>query len=479
METPTAGPGSKRLNLPRIVIAGTHSGVGKTSVAVALVAALRRHGLRVQTFKVGPDYLDPTYLATASGRPCFNLDPWMTGLDYARQLFCAEASSADISVVEGVMGLFDGVDALSPDGSTAQVARLLEAPVALVLDAHGLARSAAALALGFSSFDPDLRWAGFFANRVGSFAHGAMIGAALRNRGLPELLGAFDVGAFPDLPSRHLGLVAANARTLPSGVVDALATALERVVDISKVVTLASDAAPLTTSESENSAPSPACVRVGIAQDDAFGFYYPDNLRALERSGGELIPFSPLSDDDLPEQLDALYLGGGYPELHAQPLAANQRMLNAVRTFADSGRPVYAECGGLMYLARSLETMDGRIHELAGVLPGRTKMHKHRMVLGYVEIRLTRDSLWGMRGQSFRGHEFHYSELMDDPTHRSPWENVYGSERPARTAPAALGFQHGKRLVSYVHLHFASRPSSAQRFVEICLGCRQAAAPGS
>jgi cobyrinic acid a,c-diamide synthase len=457
------------LKIPRLVIAGTQSGVGKTTLTLGLVAALNRRGLRVQTFKVGPDYLDPTYLALASGRPCYNLDGWMTREDYVRDLFCRVSAEADIALIEGVMGLFDGADPAGLGGSTAEISRWLEAPVALVANAHGAGRSFAATVHGFATFIPEIQVAGVIANRTGSDRHAEGLSASLAAAALPPLLGAVKRGALPELPSRHLGLVTADAARLTQAILNQLADAVEASVSLDSIMAVARSAPPLALVPSqEPPSASPAKVRLGIARDEAFHFYYPDNLDALERAGCELVPFSPLRDSALPSGLHGIYLGGGYPEEHAAVLAANQGMLESIRRFAAGDRVIYAECGGLMLLCEGIETLDGARHPLAGLIPAWTRMCPRRHSLGYVEATLTRDTLWGRAGGQLRGHEFHYSELTSAP---ADCERAYALRYRRSEHPAAEGFQRGSVLASYAHLHFASRPGAVAHFVERLQSC--------
>lgn len=493
--------------IPTLVIAGTNSGVGKTSFTLALARALARRGLKVQTFKVGPDFLDPTYLALASGRPCYNLDGWMAGTDHCRRLFARATAEADCALVEGVMGLFDGANPEGAEGSTAEIARLLDVPVVLVANVHGMGRSFAALVRGFTTFETDLRFAGVVANRCGSERHATWLSDSLQAAGMPPLLGAIPRGAFPELASRHLGLVTADRGQLPESILDALADTLERNLPIemlfpalrTKTAGTAVPPAPKerrkatdplqvslfpenpdTAEASEQPAatpaigePEPASSRgrllIGVARDAAFHFYYQDLFDALTVSGCDIVFFSPLTDRCLPEGLSGLYLGGGYPELHAEELAANAEMLTAIRAYAASGRPLYAECGGLMYLSRGIEA-DGRFHPLLGLLPARTRMLPARKALGYLEATLTEDSLWGRRGDILRGHEFHYSELIDDPGSDPAWRKVYSLRRRRTDAVEAEGYQNGAILASYTHLHHASRPAAVARFLERCGG---------
>ena len=455
------------LSIPRVVLAGTHSGVGKTSLTLAIVAALRRRGYRVQTFKVGPDFLDPSYLALASGRPCYNLDGWMSSREYVEGLFARAAQGADISVIEGVMGMYDGAGPASSEGSTAEIARWLKAPVLLVVDASGMAFSLAAMVKGYAEFEPDLRICGVIANRCGTAWHVAALAEALQASSLPPLVGGIPLGALPNLPSRHLGLVTADSRTLSAEIIEKLALAWETHATVEEVVKLSQSAPPLSASPGEKVKTSRR-VRIGIPYDAAFHFYYPDLLDELEAAGGEVHRFSPIQDSHLPRGLQGLYLGGGYPEEHAEALAANENMLSDIRQLAVSGRPIYAECGGLMYLGQKLETLDGREHSLVGVLPATTRMLPLRKALGYVEIELREDSLWGSRGATLRGHEFHYSELVSEPAGKEGWRAVYNLRRRDTQKTRWEGFQRGRVLASYAHLHLASRPEAVKRFLSLC-----------
>jgi len=415
---------------------------------------------------VGPDFLDPSYLALASGRPCYNLDGWMTGKKYVVELFSRITNASDIAVIEGVMGLFDSAGPVSSQGSTAEIARWLNAPVVLVVDAHGIARSLAALVKGYVDFDPGLKIAGVIANNCGSDRHVRGLAQSLRAESLPPLLGALPRGELPSLSSRHLGLVTADDQNLPGTVLDQLADCLERHVSVESIAHLADDLPRVRGKERDlEGAFRSRRIRVGLARDKAFHFYYPDNLDELVTQGCELIEFSPIADDHLPEGIDGLYIGGGYPEEHAGTLAANQSMCEGIRRFAKAGHPVCAECGGLMYLSEGIETLDGRQHNLVGLLPAWTRMLDRRKSLGYVEVTLTRDSLWGSQGMTLRGHEFHYSELLDDPTRGSPWQSVYAVRRRRSKSIRNEGYQQGHTLVSYVHGHFASRPEMVKHFV--------------
>ncbi|MEI8174162.1 MAG: cobyrinate a,c-diamide synthase [Deltaproteobacteria bacterium] len=466
------------MDCPRIVIAGTHSGVGKTSLTLAVVAALRKHGLRVQTFKVGPDFLDPSYLALASGRPCYNLDGWMAGRDYVCGLFARASEDADISVIEGVMGLFDGADPDSSEGSTAEIARWLDASVLLVVDAGGIARSIAAVVKGYAEFEADLNVVGVIANRCGSERHASWLAASLAAASLPPLVGAIPTDGLPHLPSRHLGLVTADSGNLSRAVLDGLGDAFERYASIDEIIKTARNAPSLDLQSITFPPPVGGIegggetgnqtkrVSIGVAYDSAFHFYYRDLFDELELAGCTLTFFSPIADSRLPEGLDALYIGGGYPEAHAAALAANREMLSDIREFASSGRAVYAECGGLMYLCRNLETQEGIIYPMVGVIPASTRMLDRLKSLAYVDVKLNADSLWGARGATLRGHEFHYSELTSDPTENTEWTTVYTLKRRRSDDATQEGFQNGRVLASYTHLHLASHPTALKYFMD-------------
>ncbi len=383
--------------IPRIVIAGTHSGCGKTTLASGLMAALAARGLAVQPFKVGPDFIDPTHHSAICGRVSRNLDPFMMGEAGVRETFIRASAGADVAVVEGVMGLYDGLTG-SEIASTAHVAKILDAPVILVVDASGASRSVHAMALGYAGFDPDVRVAGVILNNIGSARHLAMIE---ETESLPIYGG---VPRRKDLAvgSRHLGL----AMAAETGVLAGFGAVMEGACDLSGIMDLARSASPLPAPAEDSDRPG-IRARIGVARDAAFCFYYADNLDRLARAGAELIFFSPMADR-LPD-VDALYIGGGYPELHAPALAAS-RCREDIRRAADDGMPVYAECGGLIYLAERLTTDDGD-YPMAGVFPAAAAMTDRIQALGYVEARVTGNAPVLMPGSTFFGHEFHYSRL--------------------------------------------------------------------
>ncbi|MDW8217837.1 MAG: cobyrinate a,c-diamide synthase [Acidobacteriota bacterium] len=451
---------------PRLIIAAPSSGSGKSTVATGLMAAFAQR-LRVQGFKVGPDYIDPMYHTAATGRPSRNLDAWMLPPEAVRRAFSQAAADAQLSVIEGVMGFFDGADAEPLDGSTAQIAQLLEAPVILVVDCACMSVSAAAVVHGFHTFMPKVSIAGVICNRVGGERHAAWLREAIERYGVP-VLGCLP--RLPDLtiPERHLGLLTVAER--PQAVEKFLAAAREamaRYLDLEALLRLAESAPPLTPDASDVGASSASIewppVRIGIARDEAFCFYYEDNLDALRRHGAETVFFSPLRDVMLPDDVSGLYFGGGYPELYAQYLSANAPMRAAVQAAHRQGMPIYAECGGLMYLAEAVD-VDGRAWPMAGLLPGVCQMATC-LTMGYREVALARDGLLGRAGQRLRGHEFHYSQWEGRPADRPAYEVL---PRQAAETPRAEGFAQDNLHASYIHIHFGQDQGLAASFVAHC-----------
>ena len=453
-----------------LVIAGTQSGVGKTTVATALAAACARRGLRVQPFKVGPDFIDPAFHRLASGRASRNLDGWMLSRAANLELFARAAADADVAIVEGMMGLYDGCDGRSDSGSTAEIAKWLRAPVLLVADASAMARSAAAVVRGFETLDPDVAVAAVLFNRVAGAGHWETLrdAVAAHCRALP--LGFLPAEPSVSIPERHLGLAMPD-ESLDARGVARLADWFEAHVSVDRVLGVARPAQGAAVAPAAP-APRGRRTRIGIARDRAFCFYYADNLDLLERLGAELVEISPIADARLPPDLDGLYLGGGYPELAAAELAANASMRRDVAAFAASGAPVYAECGGFMYLTEAIVGADGVEHPMAGVFPTRARMRARLQAIGYVEIEITDGSGWAPAGLRARGHEFRYSAV--DPMQCDVTRRYRASRGASRSAE---GFVSAGVLASYVHLHFASCPELAARFVEACAARGSAARP--
>lgn len=460
------------------VIAAPHSGSGKTTVTLAILAALRKRGVKVQPFKVGPDFIDPGLHTRLTGLTSRNLDGWMLSRDYNVSLFDRLSARADGAVVEGVMGLFDGYDGASEAGSTAEMAKWLGLPVILVVDARSMARSVAALVHGFCTFDPDLRCAGVIFNRVGSDAHLNFLKEAMTatHPHIP-VLGGFRRDDAVKLPERHLGLITAEESPLDESFVDRLARAAETHLDLDALLAVTALGSSMEESGSVESLGAPRVASrdpsvnqedeswpvIAVARDAAFCFYYQDNLDLLETCGARLRFFSPLAGESLPKDAGAVYLGGGYPEVHAQTLRRNERFFDDLRAFAAAGRPVYAECGGLMVLSRAIQLLTGDIVPMAGILPFATRMLPKRKALGYTEVLLTKSCLLGDAGTRLRGHEFHYSEIVGDPATVSLCYRLAARKyRPEQDE----GYQVGAVLASYVHLHWGSAPQAAARFAD-------------
>ncbi len=481
-----------RSTIPRVVIAGTSSGAGKTTVACGLIGALRARGLRVQGFKVGPDYIDPSHHALASARPGRNLDAFLSGPELMAPLVRHGSQGADIAVVEGVMGLFDGASGRGELASTAHVAKLLRAPVLLVLDAAAMARSAAAIVHGYSTFDPDVDVAGVIFNRVGSDHHEQLLREAVEPLGVP-VLGALRRDERIVTPERHLGLVPAGEREAGAReALAALAEAMGRYADVEGIERIARGAPELvggiwsarspgaraagaTTEDQETQR---GCARIALAAGPAFSFHYEENLELLRAAGAELMPFDPLRDEALPVDAGALLLAGGFPEVYGAELEANARLRGQVAAFAASGRPVLAECGGLLYLCSEL---DG--HEMCGALALRARI-TGRLALGYREAVAATATPWLDAGERVRGHEFHYTQvepLVADPAH------VESAQAGAEALPAAWmlsargseraeGFARGGVQASYLHVHWAAHPQLASRFAHAARAATPAAA---
>lgn len=448
--------------IPRLVIAGTSSNVGKTTVMVGLARALRARGLRVAVFKCGPDYLDPTYHVRAADVACHNLDGWMMGRDAVIATFVRAAQGADIALLEGVMGLFDGASPTTEEGSTAEVAKWLKAPVLLVCDAGGMARSIAALARGFATFDADLQVAGLLCNRIGSRGHLDLLRKA--TGGAPPIMGGLPKDPALLFPDRHLGLRTADREAVPDHVLTAWGDRVSEWCDVEAIVAVAR-AAPLLPEipAMERIVGEGRRCRIGLAFDEAFHFYYEDNLRRLESLGAELVRFSPIRDSRLPD-VDGLYFGGGYPEVHAEALSQNSAMRQEVAAFGATGGPIYGECGGLMYLSSGIRTVDGRLHAMVGLIPGEAEMRDRLQALGYVEVETQGVTVLGPPGLRFRGHQFRYSELRL----QADIECGYAVRRRRGGEVFREGYRIGNMLASYVHAHWASNPLMAEGFVQAC-----------
>jgi cobyrinic acid a,c-diamide synthase len=452
------------------LIAGTASGVGKTTVTLAITAALRRRGLTVQPFKAGPDFLDTGHHSRIAGRTARNLDTWMLSAEANRDVIRYASRGADVLLVEGMMGLFDGKGGASESGSSAEIAKLLKLPVVLVLDAGKAARSIAAMVFGFELFDPELPLAGVILNRVAGDRHFRMLEASIKSACKTPVLGWLPGEPAIAIPERHLGLQTAEEGETGEGLdrlIDTLADLANRHIDIPHVMDLECGL-DMNIQALPESFEARDEIRIGVAHDQAFSFYYEDNLDLLKQCGATLVPFSPMHDECLPPDLDALYLAGGYPELHAVQISENVAMLSAVREFVESGRPVYAECGGMIFLSQQLATLEGTTYPMAGVFPFEIEMTGRLVDFGYVNVELTSDCLLGKAGTVLRGHSFHYSRISNEfhvATHYHLQYSLSGREERE-------GYCLGNTLASYVHLHFRTEPDIARSFVEAAIASR-------
>ncbi|WP_435836364.1 cobyrinate a,c-diamide synthase [Streptomyces albogriseolus] len=476
-------------SVPRLVIAAPSSGSGKTTVATGLMAALSARGMAVSPHKVGPDYIDPGYHALATGRVGRNLDAYLCGAELVAPLFAHGARGCDIAVVEGVMGLFDGAAGEGELASTAQVAKLLRAPVVLVIDASAQARSVAALVHGFVSFDPEVRVGGVILNKVGSERHEGLLREALEATGVP-VMGVLRRAARVETPSRHLGLVPVAERAADAvAAVDAMGAQVAEGCDLGGLVALACSAGPLAGAAwdpgdallsspppplpfpSLGAAPpdppvgpggprpqapdGPAVPVVALAGGAAFTFSYAEHAELLTAAGADVVTFDPLRDEELPEGASGVVIGGGFPEVYASELSANEALRKQIAELAARGAPVAAECAGLLYLCRELDGMP-----MCGVLDASARMSE-RLTLGYRDAVAVGDSVLAAAGTRMRGHEFHRT-VVEPGAGASP---AWGVRVPERRVE---GFVEGGVHASYLHTHWASAPGVARRFVERC-----------
>ena len=448
--------------MPRIVVSAPSSGSGKTTFTMGLMHALRARTVKVQPFKIGPDFIDPSYHTRICGRASRNLDTWMCEDGVVGDIFARGAAGADIAVIEGVMGLYDGFGPHEDRGSTAHVAKLLDAPVLLVIDAQRCATSAAAVALGFREFDRGVQIAGVVFNNVGGAGHYAWLKEALEARTGLKSFGYLVSEKNLRLEERHLGLVPAAERAPAQHMRESLLRQFAEHVDLDAIVAAASASAPLAVgTETIFAAHAQGRARIGVARDEALNFYYEDNLDLLACAGAELVPFSLLHDHALPSGLDGIYLGGGFPEVFAGQLSANAPMQQAIREFHATGGIIYAECGGLMVLCEGLVDFDGNRHSMVGLVPATAVMRRDRLSMGYCEVEPMRDTVIARAGARYRAQTFHYSVLDD-----MRFEPVLKLARGAKLS--SDGYADACLFATYVHAHFAAAPQLAERFVAQC-----------
>jgi len=450
---------------PRILIAGDRSSSGKTTIVAGLLSALKKRGLTVQPFKVAMDYIDPSYHTWITGRSCRNLDGYLMKEEAVKEIYSHAKEKADIAVIEGVRGLYEGFD--GDLGSTAQIAKLLKTPVIFVVDARSITRSAAAIVKGYMDFDPQVQIRGVILNKVGSERHAQKATKEIERHAGVEVVGVIRRNEQMHLAMRHLGLVPVlEGKTRHEGFaerVDSIRKIVEEGLDIDRILEIARETEPLpdvmpdlykTSSIGEG-------VRIGVARDEAFNFYYRDNLEMMELAGAEVVPFSPVHDCNLPD-VDGIYIGGGYPELYARELSENSGMKGSLLRAHEKDLPIYAECGGLMYLAREIE-WDGESHDMAGLVPGRSQRGSIRVV-SYVHGAVMRDCPLGPKGTAIMGHEFHHSEMLMD-------EGVEYAVRLERGTGIRAGWDgvcEGNMVASYTHVHSASFRGFPAEFIRAC-----------
>ncbi|WP_026674989.1 cobyrinate a,c-diamide synthase [Alkalihalobacterium bogoriense] len=447
----------------RIVIAGTNSGVGKTTLTLGIMAALRQRGLVVQGFKCGPDYIDPSYHTAVTGRHSRNVDSWMLEHDVVKEVFSSASQDADISIIEGVMGFYDGKSPESNIGSTAEISQLLEAPVLLIVNISSMARSAAAIVKGFQMLDESITIAGVIVNQAGSKGHYELCKKAIEKECGVKVLGYLVKGDTPKIPSRYLGLIPAIERGELDGLFTELGEKVAERIDLDAVVHISEQVQeikyePVLFSD-ESVKPT---VKIAVAHDAAFNFYYEENLHLLRQAGAELVYFSPLAGETLPKQVDGLYIGGGFPEEFAKELSEHSELQNDIRAVARE-LPIFAECGGYMFLTERIITTDGQCYPMVGVIQGEVTMQSKLAALGYREVTSLHDNIILQAGEKAKGHEFHYSTIACANENKEKAYHVKALRKDGEE-----GYCSENIVAGYTHLHFGSNPNIAKRFVHAC-----------
>jgi len=434
------------------LIGGTSSGSGKTTLTLGIMAAFKARGLKVQPFKCGPDFIDPSLHKMVTGMTSPNLDLRMCGREFCHQSFDERFAEKDVAVVEGVMGLFDGGIA-----SSAALAAELNLPVILVVDARSAAESVAAVVKGFEVYSKDIEIAGVIFNRVGSARHRELIEGAMLEVCDSTILGFFPRDIRFEIPDRHLGLHMGEEKPLDDEQLLQLIKAIEKHLDLDKLLEISSQPPRQKNTSKQALSVKNKKVRLAVARDKAFCFYYDDNFKILEQAGAELVFFSPLTDKALPERCKGIYFGGGYPELHAEKLSANHPMLDEVRKFGEAGGFIYGECGGFMYLCKQILSLSKELYEMSGIFPFTVRMKPRLSRLGYRNPIILKSCMFGDMHEDLHGHEFHYSEIVN------PEENIQTIYQLAKNGQE--GFVHKNVLGGYIHLHFARSRSNIKTFI--------------
>lgn len=446
----------------RFVLAGTGSGVGKTTFTIGIMRALMKRGLSVQGFKCGPDYIDPTYHTAVTKRPSRNIDSFMMEYDVVRDIVARASKDADVSIIEGVMGFYDGKSPLSNEGSAAQISELTNSPVILIVNGASMARSVAAIVKGFQMLDENANIVGVIANQLGSKSHFEIVKTAIEAECEVPVIGYLPKGAVPTLPSRHLGLVPAIERGDLDDYFDELANAIEETVDLDQLLEITEAPEIKVDFSIFEKKPDRKSVHIAVAKDAAFNFYYEENLELLRGYGAEIHFFSPLYNEKVPPQAQGLYIGGGFPEEFAEQLGENTVSKNSIRSAIEKGLPTLAECGGFMYLTQSITNRAGETYEMLGVIEGHIKMQEKLAALGYREITGVTGNFLINENEHAKGHEFHYSTY--EGNHQTP---AYFSK--GRFRAQHEGYLRNNLVAGYTHFHFASNPKLVQNWLEKCL----------
>lgn len=446
----------------RFVLAGTGSGVGKTTFTIGIMRALMKRNLTVQGFKCGPDYIDPTYHTAVTKRPSRNIDSFMMAHDVVRDIVARASKDADVSLIEGVMGFYDGKSPLSNEGSAAHISELTNSPVLLIVNAASMARSAAAIVKGFQLLDENANIVGVIVNQLGSKSHFEIVKEAIEAECKIPVIGYLLKGAVPTMPSRHLGLVPAIERGDLNEYFDELATAIEATVDLDQLLEITKAERISVESSIFNVQPNRKTVHIAVAKDAAFNFYYEENLELLRAYGAELHFFSPLQNEEVPKLAQGLYIGGGFPEEFAKQLSENEVTKQSIRQAIERGLPTLAECGGFMYLTNSITNREGEPFNMLGIIPGHVKMQDKLAALGYREITGVEGNFLIGEDEVAKGHEFHYS--IYEGTHETP---AYLSK--GRFRAQQEGYLRGNLVAGYTHFHFASNPQLVNNWLDKCL----------
>lgn len=465
------------MNFPRVMIAGVQSGAGKTTLTLGIIAALNRRGIKVQPYKVGPDYIDPGLHYHASGIKSHNLDSWMSDNQQIKSIFLKNSQDKDISVVEGVMGLFDGARAEHINGSSAHIALILDIPVILVVNVKGMGRSCLAIIKGFKEFEPGLKLSGVILNNAGSDYYKIVLKKCIEEELGVKVLGCLPKNTNITMPERHLGLLPAEENKELKNMLNQMADMVEAEIDLDGIIDIAQSAensdmgletakdldlgVDLGTDLKEK-------VTIGIARDEAFSFYYQDSLDYLQELGASLQFFSPLNDRTIPK-LDGLYLGGGFPEMFLDRLTNNTSMIASIKDAFTRGVPIFAECGGFMYLTKEIIDFEGKSWPGVGIVPACVRMTKRLKALGYVKATALNDSIIANKGDILKGHEFHYSEITGLKQEDAAYSLVGGKGADFRTD----GYVKDNLTASYVHFHLRSNAKAAAKFVNACFNYKQ------